>query len=215
MNMNTQVARTHYQFGRYMYKRRWISVWHQLDEVVRTGAKTVLEIGPGPGLFKAVGAIFGLDVKTVDIDPALNPDYVASAMQLPLADNTQDVTVAFQMLEHLPYDMSLAAFREMVRVSSRHIIISLPDAREMWFYSIYIPKVGNFRFMLPKPAGKLKEHAFDGQHYWEVNKRGYELEKIINDLTAQGANLARTFRVGENPYHRFFMFEKPAGALLK
>lgn len=215
MNMNTQVARTHYQFGRYMYKRRWISVWHQLDEVVRTGAKTVLEIGPGPGLFKAVGAIFGLDVKTVDIDPALNPDYVASAMQLPLADNTQDVTVAFQMLEHLPYDMSLAAFREMVRVSSRHIIISLPDAREIWFYSIYIPKVGNFRFMLPKPAGKLKEHAFDGQHYWEVNKRGYELEKIINDLTAQGANLARTFRVGENPYHRFFMFEKPDAALLK
>lgn len=209
--ISPQVSRSHYAFGRYMHKRRWASLWHQLDEVIRSGACTVLEIGPGIGLFKAVGNLFGLRVSTLDIDPELQPDHVASVFDMPLPDSSVDAVVAFQMLEHLPYERSLEAFREMARVAEKHVIISLPDAREMWFYSIYIPKVGDFRFMLPKPVRGAREHVFDGQHYWEVNKRGYELSRVLKDFTLDSLRLVRTYRVAEFAYHRFFIFEKLPG----
>lgn len=51
------------------------------------------------------------------------------------------------------------------------------------------------------------KHVFDGEHHWEIGKKGYLLKKIIDDLS-QKSKLLKTYRVPENPYHRFFVFEK-------
>lgn len=202
-----QVERKHYAFSRYMSKARWSSIWHQLDEIQMLAPEIVLEIGPGPGLFKTLAATFGITVETLDIDPALNPDHVGSATAMPFADAAYDVVCAFQMLEHLPYEESLRAFAEMVRVSRRHVVISLPDARIVWRYEIHIPKVGPRVFFLPRPQLNSPVHEFDGQHYWEINKRGYRLARIVADFTKL-IGLTRTYRSPEYPFHRFFVFER-------
>ena len=112
---------------------------------------------------------------------------------------------AFQLLEHLPYEDSLTAFKEMARVARSNIVLSLPDARRVWRYAVTIPKVGTINWLKPRPSAGPQRHRFDGEHHWEVNKRDYSLEKIIADFSAF-ARLIKTYRVYENPYHRFFVF---------
>jgi len=203
---NKQVESEHYRFASYMNKGRWVSLWHQLEEVQKLSPKNALEIGVGPGFFQTLAKTIDLAVETLDIDPALKPDHVGSATALPFADDTYDLTCAFQMLEHLPYDQSLLAFAEMARVSQRYAVISLPDAKPVWQYSVHIPRVGPKRFLLPRPHLKAPAHEFDGEHYWEIGKRDYPLSRVIADLS-QYMRLVTTYRVHENPFHRLFVFE--------
>jgi SAM-dependent methyltransferase len=207
--MKKQVDRSHYAFARYMYKDRWASMWHQLDEVLALEPGTVLEIGPGPGLFKALGGLFGVRVETLDLDPDLDPDHVAPAESMPFADGSYDVVCAFQMLEHIPYQHSLAVFREMARVARTGVVISLPDAQPVWPWACHIPRLGRIWVHVPRPAWRPRAHEFDGEHYWEINKKGYPPGKVRRDFSTAGAmEVTRSFRVDENPYHRFFVFRK-------
>jgi ubiquinone/menaquinone biosynthesis C-methylase UbiE len=202
-----QVDQSHYDFGRYMSKQRWMSVWHQVDEMLKVRPTSILEVGHGSGAFKAIAAQFGLPVQTVDLDPDLRPDYVADAEDLPFEDSSFDVVCAFQMLEHLPYEAALSAFSEMIRVSAKNVVISLPDAKRIYRFAIQIPKLGELSFFYPRPRIGLQRHQFDGEHYWEINKSGYSLTRVLSDLSRR-ANLVKTFRVRENTYHRFFVFAK-------
>lgn len=205
MNTGKQVDKSHYDFQRYMDKGRWNSVWHQLDEIARLNPERVLEIGPGPGLFKQVAQLFNLRVETLDLDPELKPDHIGSATSLPFPDGTFDVVCAFQMLEHIPYEESLKAFRDMARVSRGHVVISLPDSEAVHRYQVQIPKIAAFDRLITKRNHQPKVHQFDGEHYWELNKVGYELEKVSQDL-ASICPLVKRYRVKENPYHHFFIF---------
>ena len=206
MNEKKQVDKSHYDFQSYMGKGRWNSIWHQLDEAIRLKPANVLEIGPGLGAFKQAAKLFGIDVETLDLDPELKPDHVGSATSLPFPDNAYDLVCAFQMLEHLPYENSLEAFAEMARVARRNVLISLPDAKTVWPWSVHVPKVGIVNGVISRPAAKPRQHEFDGEHYWEINKRDFELEKIVADLSSV-CKLVKTYRVHEYVYHRFFLFD--------
>jgi len=207
MIMEKQVEAEHYRFDHYMKLPRWDSLWHQLNVVHSLNAESVLEIGPGPGYFKILGECLGIPVETVDLDPDLKPDYVASVTTLPLAENTFDLVCAFQVLEHLPFDIALIALNEMARVARNYVVISLPDSRRTWRYSLHLPTLGERNVLFRRPQLSAPVHRFDGQHYWEINKRGYELKKVIASfLSFNTLHLERTFRPYENPYHRFFIF---------
>jgi SAM-dependent methyltransferase len=207
MSCEKQVDKSHYAFADYMTKPRWCSVWHQLDEIQRLARTSILEIGPGPGLLKRLAATFGVEIETLDLDPELNPDHVGSATSIPFVDATYEVVCAFQVLEHLPYDASIQAFREMARVCRRNVLISLPDAQTVWRYQFHVPKVRSFDLLVPRPRLRLPMHAPDREHFWELNKRGYGLSRVVSDL-ADHIPLVRTYRVPENPYHRFFVFAR-------
>lgn len=206
--MQKQVDKTHYDFDKYVTKNRWASMWHQLDEVKKLEPTNVLEIGPGPGLFKAMSTAIGIHVETLDLDAELKPDHVASVFKMPFENFAFDVVCAFQMLEHLPFENSLEAFSEMNRVAKRGLVISLPDAAMCWPMALYIPKIGQKWLHIPKPTWGMRKHQFDGEHYWEINKAGYPLRYIIEEfkkLTKK--KLKYTYRVNENPYHRFFIWD--------
>ena len=207
--MHKQVDKSHYEFGKYITKRRWASVWHQLDEVIKLDPERVLEVGLGPGLFKAAAGAFGVHVETLDLDPELVPDHVASVFEMPFEDGGFDVVCAFQMLEHLPFEQSLEAFQEMARVAAKAVVISLPDAATRWPVSIHLPRIGVVTFSIPKPRLAAPQHTFDGEHYWEINKAGYPLKRVTDALLNAGpVQLTRSFRVPDHPYHRFFIFRK-------
>lgn len=204
-----QVNRNHYDFAAYVSPGRWASMWHQISEVVETGASSILEVGPGPGIFRAVMSTLGVHVETLDVDPELQPTYVGSVDEIPLPSASFDVTCAFQILEHLPYEMSMKGFAEMVRISRRFILISLPDARRTVTASIKLPRIGVARMSIQEPPMFARQNIFNGEHYWEVNKKGYSLSRVRSDLeSVDGVSLKRTYRVHEFPYHRFFVFEK-------
>jgi hypothetical protein len=156
-------------------------------------------------LFKQTASLFGISVETLDIDPELKPDHVGSAAVLPFAENDFAAVCAFQILEHMPYAEALGAFAEMVRVSSRFVIISLPDAKPMWRFMF--PRFASRGRLIPRPFHRLSKHEFDGEHHWEVNKEGYALERVTRELQ-KSCQLDRTYRPFDNPYHRFFVFRK-------
>jgi SAM-dependent methyltransferase len=207
MNHKKQVDKSTYNFDKYMSKGRWCSLWHQLDEILKLSPNEVLEVGPGLGIFKTVANTFEIKVETLDFDPDLHPDYVGSVIAMPFVDCKYDVVCGFQVLEHLPYAEALQAFSEMVRVSRNHIVISLPDSQPVFKYRIQIPKLGLYDLLIPKLQLRKQMHFFDGEHYWEVNKRGYSLKKVIDDFSEK-ARLLKTYRPFEYPYHRFFVFSR-------
>src|SRR3546814_18151693 len=111
-----QVEAAHYAFTAYMPKRRWASVWHQMTEVERFEPRSVFELGPGPGLLQRLISSPERTVVTADIDPSLHPAVVADAGKLPFADQAFDVSCVFQVLEHVPFEASVVAFRALERV---------------------------------------------------------------------------------------------------
>jgi hypothetical protein len=58
------------------------------------------------------------------------------------------------------------------------------------------------------PRFKKIIHKFDGEHYWEIGKKNYPLNKIINDINLSGFTILKTYRIIEFKYHRFFILKK-------
>jgi len=210
MSTQKQVDKTHYGFGNYIFKDRWNSFYHQIDEIVKTEPNSILEIGVGAGISKCVlKDILHYHYESMDIDAELHPDYVGSILDMPFADNQYDVIGCFQVLEHLPFEDFEKALSELFRVANKAVILSLPDDGPS--LQICVPRLIK-KTLIQKPFATLKQHIFDGQHYWEINKKGYEIDKIKRKIEDIGGTysfaLEREYRVFENPYHHFFVLKK-------
>jgi hypothetical protein len=94
-----QVPASSYDFAKYMTMPRWCSLWHQIRIIHSLQPKTILEVGVGNGLLRAICSHQGIEVRTIDIDPELKPDVVASVQKIPFEPQTVDLTCAFQVLE--------------------------------------------------------------------------------------------------------------------
>ena len=203
---NPQVSAEHYGFKAYMTERRWSSVWRQIDLSLNYQPENVLEVGAGPETYKQVMARDGIPVTTVDIAEDLQPDVIGSVLDLPFEDNSFDLTCAFQVLEHLPYADFIPAVKELRRVARKAVLISLPDVAACYPFRFSIPGRGIRDFIVPRPYFK-KVHVFDGQHYWEINKKETPLSRIVQDIEQQGFHISHNQRYPDNMYHRFLVIE--------
>ena len=199
-------ANERYDFFRYEHKRRFAGYWHQIGETLRLDPQSVLEVGKGSGLVSGYLRSKGISLVTMDIDSGLKPDVTGSCFRMPFKDLSFDVVACFQVLEHLPFEGFAQALEEMARIVRRNMVISLPDAGFMACFSAKLPGIRTLEFMLPLPWYR-RRHRFDGEHYWEINKRGYPLNRVQRDIEKY-FKIIKTFRSFENPYHRFFVLKK-------
>ncbi|TAL20627.1 class I SAM-dependent methyltransferase [Patescibacteria group bacterium] len=206
--MNTpQVSAEHYRRESYDHKARWLSYWYQLRAVLAGAPREVLEVGLGGGVVTRYLRERGIKVITADIDPALKPDLVASVVALPLADEAVDTAVAFEVLEHLPFADFPRALSELRRVSRREVIVSIPDSRRtLFFASVHLPGIGRKEIFIKIPS--RRRHKFDGQHHWEMGKRGYPVKKILNTIAAAGLTVKKHFVPSDCPTKHFFLCRK-------
>lgn len=207
MSFEKQVDKRHYDFFAYIDKERWASFWHQIDEVLSYFPDSVLEVGGGPGILKSILTIKEVRVTSVDIAEDLNPDVVASVTDLPFNDESFDVSCAFEVLEHIEFRFFVKSLSELSRVARVAVVISIPDARFFYPQILSIPYVGKKCFLLPRPFKKLRTLKDEKEHKWEIN-RGVSLRTIEAAIRDAGLFQAKTFRVDEHPYHRFFVLEK-------
>jgi len=194
----------------YDNKERFISYWHQIDELMTLGRAPVLEIGIGNGFVANYLKERRIDVTTMDIDDRLRPDKVGSVLSMPFPDGAFKVVTCFEVLEHLPYEDFPKAMSEIYRVLGEYAILSMPDSTRAHRVEIWIPRLGTFKRLIQSPSVKPLKHVFDGYHHWEIGKDGYPLSRIISDMKRVGFEVEKTFRVFENPYHRFFKLKKAA-----
>jgi ubiquinone/menaquinone biosynthesis C-methylase UbiE len=197
----------------YDTKERFCSYWHQIDEVLQLQPKAVLEVGIGNGFLTRYLRQRGTSVTTLDIDYDLVPDVTGSVLRLPFSDDSFDVVTCYEVLEHLPYTDFSTALKELARVSTSGVLISLPDVSTVYRFYLSLPRMRPFKKLIPHPYPRPISHICDGQHHWEMGKKGYDLKRLKNDILRSGLKILKTYRVFEMPYHRFFILETSVSSL--
>ena len=203
MTTHPQVAKSHYRFGAYAFEGRFVSYYWQLREVLGLNPRSILEVGTGDKVFgDFVKNNTAVPYLSVDVAADLRPDVIGSILDLPFPDKSHDVVCAFEVLEHLPFEQFDQALRELARVGRTHVVISVPHFGPMFSFSLKIPFLPQIRvaFKIPYP----KTHVFNGQHYWELGKKGYPVSLIRQQLARHGS-IVRDYVPFGNSYHHFFV----------
>jgi SAM-dependent methyltransferase len=213
MTDSPQVEPAHYEDPSYDTRERFLTYWHQADEVRQRQPENVLEVGIGNGFLHRYLRARSVDVHTVDSDERLGPDTVGSVLQLPFDDGQFDLVCCYETLEHLPWDRFSPALRELRRVGRRWVLLSLPDVTPFARVDMEVKTPGRQRTMrrLVELRRKAQPHEFDGQHYWEIGKKGWPASRILGVLGEADLEVEADFRVFELPYHHFFSTRIRAG----
>ena len=202
-----QVRPEHYREISYDVKSWFPSYWHQIHEVLIRKPLRVLEIGVGNGFVSSYLRRAGINLISSDIDTSLAPDLVAMVTHLPFHDRSFDLVIAYQVLEHLPFDRFSECMAEMARVACRYVLISLPDRRPSLYIRVMIYPWAARELHLTFPLLIQRKHKFDGEHYWEIGKSGYHLRQILQVFKTSGLKVNGHYRVPEKPLHHLFIAE--------
>lgn len=202
------VDSTWYFRKEYNDRTRFMSYAQQLAELWALEPRKVLEIGVGSGVISYVLRNAGIDLTTLDVDEALEPDIVASAEHIPLSDGQFDVVACFEVLEHLPFQKFGGCIQELYRVTNRHVLISLPDATP--FCSFSIPRIGIRAgcLVFSLPFVRPRKKCLCWEHRWEIGVEGYPMRRVTDAIRSAGLQIARHYRIWDNPYHRIFVLVK-------
>ncbi len=192
------------KFCQYDFQERWISYWHQIDEILKLEPEAVLEIGIGNKMVSDYLKKQNLEVKTLDADKNLHPDFIANVMNMPLPDNSFDVILCAEVLEHLPFEYFEKALLELKRVNKKYIVLSLPHFGPSLKISFKIPFIKEIKIASKIPYHR--SHKSGGVHYWEIGKRGYSPRKIRN-IIKKHFSIKKEFVPFENQYHHFYILE--------
>jgi len=199
-------------------------VYHQLRlPATLTDVNSVLEFGPGRGLFGNILKFYGMDYYSADVvqvKGADKPDFLHSINDFPIGNQTFDLVCAFQTLEHNPPSEFLPHLEKMAALSNKYVYVSLPwHGRSFsWNIGINLPKLAkNFMgsVVWPRLVNKKRPHdqyAKDPNpyrfHWFEVGEPGFSKKEIKETAAKAGLKQVQSFHVEGFAYHYFILFEK-------
>jgi len=197
---------SHYVGSDFTSKMRFISYWHQLDEVRKREVQSILEVGIGGQFLADSLRRLGRDIVTADINPALSPDVECSIEALPFADQAFDMVLACEVLEHLPFASLAGALQELHRVTSRWAVLSVPNSIRCYWLQVSVPRFGLLRFQREFPV--LPRWPETADHHWEIGHGGVSERQLVALFAETGFTVEASYRVPENPHHHFFVLER-------
>lgn len=152
---------------------------------------------------------FGVKVTTLDINEAYEPDFVGSVLKMPFSDNAFTMSLICEVLEHLPYDSFSPALKELRRVTERTVLLSLPDVRRtLLSVDVKLPFLKRIRGIVKAPT--FKRHIFDGQHHFEIGKRGYSPRRIRQKIIRAGFVIRKDKVYPDTPKNHYFVLDNRA-----
>lgn len=179
--------------------------WYQIREVLALNPQDVLEVGKGSGVVCDYLKSRNIKIATLDIDEKLNPDIRGSVREIPLGDNSFDAVLCAEVLEHLPFGDFEKSLRELKRVSRKYVVLSLPHFGPAVKINLKLPLIREIKFALKTHFPVA--HKFNGEHYWEIGKKGYPSIKI-RKILRKYFKIRKEFVPFESQYHRFYVLEK-------
>jgi ubiquinone/menaquinone biosynthesis C-methylase UbiE len=207
MTYKTQVDKSHYAGSAYRSSERWNSYWHQLVLVDRAKPQTLLEIGVGSGVVARELKSRGVSVTTIDIAEDLHPDIVGSVTEMPFEADSFDCVLAAEILEHIEFVDVPKALQEIARVTRVYAVISIPHPGWVFSVAYKLPLLPYISLLFQIPFF-WKIHQFNGEHYWELGKKGYGVERFTEAAKTAGLELVSLEKHADDPGHRFFLFKK-------
>ena len=206
--MDIQVDKTHYDFKTYLKSNRWASYYQQIAETMACQGKNVLYVGLGDNIVVDTLKKFGKNVKTLDFDPELKPDYTGSVTEISKVlgkdKHKFDVIICSQVLEHIPFEQFEATIKQLADCANEKLILSLPN--NLAFIKLQLQ---NLQLAIPvkKPFRRTWELAKQGrgEHYWEIDAKGCIHKKDLEKLLAKYFTIEKVYRPFNNTYHVFFI----------
>ena len=205
--MPNQPKTDYYKQFSYDSKRRFISYWHQIQETASVQPKRVLEIGVGRGFVKEYLIKRNINVITLDIDPGLNPSVVGDLAQgTPFQNQSFDVVMACEVLEHMPYSQIPNVLKEISRIA-RYAVISIPNNTPWYKIDANLPIIGRIKFFYERHVTVNRNFSEDKRgHYWEIGVNNIMLEDIKSEIIKH-FKILKSYRVPEHPAHHFFLLK--------
>lgn len=116
-------------------------------DLIPEDVNSLLEVGCGDGriinrLQGKYEKICGLDISHKALKHVKTPKVQGSLEELPFLDNSFDILICCEVLEHLPFPVYKKAIKEMERVSKKYILISVPNRENLDSRMIKCPKCG-------------------------------------------------------------------------
>jgi SAM-dependent methyltransferase len=200
-----QVEASQYLSSDYLNPPRLASIGYQLRYVDKHfPAARVLEIGVGAGLTADLMRRIGCKVTTLDVDANLNPDLVSSVTEIPAEDGAFDAFTCCQVLEHLKWEDSCVALRELRRVTTKGGVLSIPTVRPRLGLRVFPYKRNHRTLMLPGFWPRSRSLHVPNEHYWELGL-GVSMRKFDAAVRDVGFRIVDQRQPIENPFHHFFV----------
>lgn len=205
-----EVEDSHYTAPVYDSRDHWISYWYQIDAIKRSGAKKILEIGPGTGTTTAyLRSQLNLDVTTFDYDSRIKADIQGDIREIGglIAENSYDAVLAFEILEHIPFDNIPNVLEQIACITRRHFLVSVPHRGNPIQIRIH---AWRFNFVLSRKfifPWRNNLWEYDGMHYWEIGAKQYPLQRVVQAME-QDFEIKSHYFCPDYSYHYFFECEK-------
>jgi len=167
----------------------------------------VLEVGIGNGIVCDALGNLGFSVTTLDIDPALRPTVVGSVTKMPFPAASFDFLLVAEVLEHLPFEDFSRALSEIHRVTARYAYVTLPHAGAVFLDVCELPLLPHLQLFFKLPFF-WSRHVFNGEHYWELGKRGYSVRRIRREILRAGFHIVKSGIYSQDPAHYYFLLTK-------
>jgi hypothetical protein len=211
-------------------ERRFSSTQIQLTSVTDLGKSvaSILEIGPGSGHFSSIMKGLDYSVKTADIKSQTNPDYLGDFRETEIPEKF-DMVVAFEMLQHLPYDDIPETLAKLADLSDKYVLISVPSRVHRLELSIEIPamlaprRLGldwfrgkhsiSTTWEWPRGKDRSKE-TWEGRadywnsHYWEIGRKSFPRSRFLTDIESAGLQILWHKYNPRHTHHLFVLAEK-------
>lgn len=174
---------------------------------------SILEIGKGAGFFESLVSLIGYHYVSVDCDKKTKPGIISSVTNLPLPNASFDYVYCCQVLEHLTFDKFPQAVSELCRIGKKKIIISVPDNRKFFRFTLHIPKIKIRKVVSIPFTGRHISRDDHGEHHWEIGGGRYKncvSESRVLELLHRAPDLKTIdhYRFYERPYQHFFVLTK-------
>lgn len=181
----------------YLSPKRFSSIGYQWKLAIDLDKQTYLEIGLGNGILTQLLTAREKTVVTVDVNLNLCPDISGALPDLPFSNKSFEVSLCYEVLEHLPFDLFEQCLIDIARVTREYVVISIPDATQS--------NMG-FRGKIKKILNKNTTQKKPYEHCWEIGFFGIYPDVIVSKAKSCGLILTNRFRNPMYLYHHFFIF---------
>jgi len=199
-----------YKFGFYAHKKRWISYWYQINEVLSLEFSNLLIIGSGdnivPLVLRELLSPKKVNIYTYDYDAQLQPDILADVREI--KEKTKalkiDCILCCQVLEHLDFEYFEQIIMDMAEIT-HYLILSLPHRkRVIGKCSFKLPKINEFFLELALPQRIIQTR----HHRWEIGSCGAHIKQsTILQILQKKFILLKKYHVPEISFHLFFILQ--------